>query len=193
MEDSQDGPLDLAAAARGQPASPAVPARLAGLPGRPAPGGEVSGQALPPATPAPPPSAAAPGAGADPAASPDEYEQAYGLVLQRQYDEAEMAFRQFLQGHPKDKMVPNALYWLGESYLRRSRYEDAAEQYLKVYQSHGQSRVAPDSLVKLATALRGMGQKDQACATLAEVGRKYPSAPADLRASVEREQKRAAC
>jgi TolA-binding protein len=57
----------------------------------------------------------------------------------------------------------------------------------------GQSRVAPDSLVKLASALRGMGQKEQACATLAEVGRKYPGASADVRASVERELKRTAC
>jgi tol-pal system protein YbgF len=174
MDGADAGPLDLSASARGAAAAPG-----------PSGGGAVTATALPP------PSTGSLGAKAGDV--PDEFEAAYTLVLQRQYDDAEMAFRSFLQGHPKDKMVPNALYWLGESYLRRNRYEDAAEQYLKIYQSHGQSKVAPDGLVKLATALRGMGQKEQACATLAEVSRKYPQATAEVRASVEREQKRTAC
>ncbi len=38
------------------------------------------------------------------------------------------------------------------------------------------SRLAPDSLLKLSLSLRGMGQPEQACATLAEIDRKYPDA-----------------
>ncbi len=89
--------------------------------------------------------------------------------------------------------MPNVLYWLGETYLRRSRYEDAADQYLKIYQNHASARVAPDGLLKLSLALRAMGHKDQACATLSEIGRKYPSASAEIKAGVERELKRANC
>ena len=35
-----------------------------------------------------------------------------------------------------------------------------------------------------------MKQKEMSCATLAEVGRKYPKAPATVKQGVEREQKR---
>lgn len=175
------GPLDLSASAKsgmGQGVMPSAPG--------PGPGVVATAPLPPPAT-----GSLEPGAGASETA--DEYEVAYSLVLNRRYDQAEMAFRSFLTGHPKDRMVPNALYWLGESYLQRKQFEDAAEQYLKIYQSHAQSKVAPDGLVKLAVALRGMGQKEQACATLAEVTRKYPQSSGEVRTSVEREQKLTAC
>lgn len=123
----------------------------------------------------------------------DPYENGIALMSARQYDQAEMAFRQFLTANPRSPNVSNAHYWLGESYLKRNRYTDAAEQYLTVYQQYPKASVAPDALVKLAVSLRGMGQKQQACATLAEVGRKYPSASSEVRGAVEREQKRAAC
>ena len=38
-----------------------------------------------------------------------------------------------------------------------------------------------------------MKQKEMACATLAEVGRKYPNAPRSVKQGVEREQKRVHC
>ena len=123
----------------------------------------------------------------------DAYENGMALMNARQFDQAEMAFRQFLTANPRSPNVSNAHYWLGESYLKRNRYTDAAEQYLTVYQTYPKSSVAPDALVKLAVSLRGMGQKQQACATLAEVGRKYPNASSDVRGAVQREQKRAAC
>lgn len=123
----------------------------------------------------------------------DPYENGMALLNARQYDQAEMAFRQFLTANPRSPNVSNAHYWLGETYLKRNRYTDAAEQYLTVYQTYPKATVAPDALVKLAVSLRGMGQKQQACATLAEVGRKYPNASSDVRGAVDREQKRAAC
>jgi tol-pal system protein YbgF len=179
MDDSPSGPMDLSASAKAGTGP-------GGMPAGPGPGVVATAPLPPPAT-----GSLGPNGGASD--SPDEYEAAYSLVLNRRYDQAEMAFRSFLTGHPKDRMVPNALYWLGESYLQRKQFEDAAEQYLKIYQSHSQSKVAPDGLVKLAVALRGMGQKEQACATLAEVTRKYPQSSGEVRTSVEREQKLTAC
>ncbi|PSC06953.1 tol-pal system protein YbgF [Alsobacter soli] len=123
----------------------------------------------------------------------DEYDLAYGLVLQRQYEQAEQAFKQFLQTHPRDKLAANATYWLGETYYRRGQYPDAVEQYLKVYKHYNSSGVAPESMLKLGLALRGMGQPDQACATLAEVARRYPNASGDVRANADRELKRGNC
>ena len=122
-----------------------------------------------------------------------DFEAAYGLIRERQYEKAEMSLRQFIQSHPRDRLVPKATYWLGESYLQRNRSREAAEQFLKVSTDYANSPVAPEAMLKLGASLHALGAKAQACATLAEVERKFPGAGAQVRQSVEREQKRARC
>jgi TolA-binding protein len=36
-----------------------------------------------------------------------DYEAAYAYILQRQYEQAEMGLRQFIQSHPRDALVPS--------------------------------------------------------------------------------------
>jgi tol-pal system protein YbgF len=122
-----------------------------------------------------------------------DYEAAYAYVLQRQYEQAEMSLRQFIQSHPRDGLVPAATYWLGESYLQRNRNREAAEQFLKVSTDYARSPQAPDAMLKLGASLTALGAREQACATLAELERKFPSASANVRQGVVREQKRARC
>ncbi|MDP4021646.1 tol-pal system protein YbgF [Methylobacterium sp. NEAU 140] len=134
-------------------------------------------------------SVAATGSG-DPSA---DYEAAVNLVRDRQYEQAEMGLRQFLQSHPRDGRVPGATYWLGESYLARGRNREAAEQFLKVSTDYARSTQAPDAMLKLGVSLAALGAREQACATLAELDRKFPNAAATVRQGVAREQKRARC
>ncbi|KQP92044.1 tol-pal system protein YbgF [Methylobacterium sp. Leaf117] len=122
-----------------------------------------------------------------------DYETAYAYILQRQYEQAEMGLRQFIQSHPRDALVPAATYWLGESYLQRNRNREAAEQFLKVSTDYARSAQAPDAMLKLGASLNALGAREQACATLAELERKFPSASASVRQGVSREQKRARC
>lgn len=122
-----------------------------------------------------------------------DYEMAYAYVLQRQYEQAEMSLRQFIQSHPRDTLVPAATYWLGESYLQRNRNREAAEQFLKVSTDYARSPQAPEAMLKLGTSLAALGAREQACATLAELERKFPSAGQSVRQGVSREQKRARC
>ena len=141
------------------------------------------------ALPARPPSVAATATG-DAAA---DYEAAYSLVQQRQYEQAEMGLRQFIQSHPRDGHVAAATYWLGESYLQRNRNREAAEQFLKVSTDYARSPQAPEAMLKLGASLNALGAREQACATLAELERKFPSATPSVRQGVAREQKRARC
>ncbi|WP_336485259.1 tol-pal system protein YbgF [Methylobacterium nigriterrae] len=122
-----------------------------------------------------------------------DYEAAYALVQQRQYEQAEMSLRQFIQSHPRDGHVPAATYWLGESYLQRNRNREAAEQFLKVSTDYARSPQAPEAMLKLGASLNALGAREQACATLAELERKFPSATPSVRQGVAREQKRARC
>ena len=122
-----------------------------------------------------------------------DFDSAYSYMTQRQYEEAEMGFRRFLQSHPRDKLVPDAMYWLGESYLQRNRTREAAEQFLNVSTDHPKSAKAPDALLKLGTSLNALGARDRACAVFAELDRKYPQASPVVRQGSEREQKRIKC
>lgn len=136
------------------------------------------------------PSVAATGA----APSPKEaYDRAYAYVLRKEYEQAEMGFRQFLQSYPRDRLAADATFWLGESYFQRQRYREAAEQFLKISRDYPKAGKAADSLLKLGMALNGLGARDQACATYAKVSVDYPSASNAVRQGVERERRRARC
>jgi TolA-binding protein len=64
---------------------------------------------------------------------------------------------------------------------------------LAVSTKYDKSGKAPDSLLRLGQSLAALNQKEAACATLAEVGRKYPHASAGVKRGVAQEQKRAHC
>jgi tol-pal system protein YbgF len=132
-------------------------------------------------------------AASGPASAKEAYDLAYASILRKEYEQAEMGFRQFLQSYPRDRLAVDATYWLGESYLQRKRYREAAEQFLKVSNDAPKSTKAPESLLRLGIALNGLGAKDQACATYAKVGVDYPSAPNSVRQGIERERRRSGC
>lgn len=129
-----------------------------------------------------------------PSAKPqDEYDLAYGYVLHKDYGLAEQAFNDFLRKYPTERLVPDATYWLGESQYQQQRYSEAAKSFLVVLTKHEQAGKAPDSLLRLGQSLAALNKKEAACATLAEVGRKYPKASASIKRNVTAEQKRVHC
>jgi tol-pal system protein YbgF len=123
----------------------------------------------------------------------EAYDLAYASVLRKEYEQAEMGFRQFLQSYPRDKLAADATYWLGESYLQRKRYREAAEQFLKITRENPRSAKAPDSLLRLGISLHGLGAKEQACATFAKVSVDYPAASNAVRQGIQRERRRSGC
>ena len=122
-----------------------------------------------------------------------DYDTAQALLERGDYEAAEMAFRSFLRGHSRDKLKPDAVFGLGESFYRRNRYREAAEQYLAVTTDHGKSGRAAEAMLKLGMSLRGLGATPEACGTYSEVTKKYPNASAAIRQAVDREKKRAQC
>jgi tol-pal system protein YbgF len=193
-------PLDLSTLSSNPPQPPAVmppgaaPATPAPMNGAPVTTRQPPVQSQLPASPR---NANAPDtrlATLPPSASPqDEYDMAYGYVLHKDYALAEQAFRDFLQKHPEERLVPDAQYWLGESLFQRQRYRDAAESFLAVSTKYEHAGKAPNALLRLGQSLAAMHQKEAACATLAEVGRKYPRASASVKRGVAQELKRAHC
>jgi tol-pal system protein YbgF len=121
------------------------------------------------------------------------YERGYGALLQRDYAGAATAFRQLIEGYPKDPLAGNAQYWIGESFYRRGQYKNAADAFLKGYKKYKFGDKAPETLLKLGMSLAELGQKDAACSTFGELKSKYPSAPAEVRDEANAERKKARC
>jgi len=127
------------------------------------------------------------------AAGPEElYKLTHEKLLRRQFDDAEIGFKQFLRKYPKHNLAGNAQYWLGETFYARRQYKLAAEAFLKGYQDYSKGPKAADSLVKLGMTLDRLGQQKQACAALVEAERRYPQAR-EVRKIAAKERTRVGC
>lgn len=122
-----------------------------------------------------------------------DFDAARALIQRGDNEGAEGAFREFLRAYPRDRRVADATFYLGESYLNRTRYREAAEHYLTVTSKFSNAPRAPEAMLKLGISLRGLGAKAEACGTFEQVPRKYPNASGAIRAAVEREKARAQC
>lgn len=128
------------------------------------------------------------------ASSPrEEYNAAVALLGRRDYEQAEIALRGFLQSHPRDRLVGDATHQLGEAMYQRRQYREAAEQFLKVSTDHPRASRAPSSLLRLGQSLNALGEREAACAAYAEFSRKYPNANQSTKTAVASEQRRANC
>lgn len=121
------------------------------------------------------------------------YEAGRAALDRGEFEQAELDFREFLKAHARDKLVPDAMYGLGEAYYARRKYTEAAEQYLNLTTKYGQSHRAPEAMLKLGMSLRALGSAQEACATLGEVVRRYPNASGSVKAAVARERSRSKC
>ena len=89
----------------------------------------------------------------------DEYDLAYGYVVQKNYGAAAETFRDFLHKYPGDRLTPDAQYWLGESLFDDQKYHDAAEAFLAVSTKYGTSAKAPDALLAARPIARRLGRE----------------------------------
>lgn len=172
------GGIPLASAAPGPGPVEAVPpqgARLGTLGADPKAAAAPAGDVLPPGS------------------AKDQYNYAFGLLRQANYDRAELAFAEFLKTHPDDGLAGNARYWLGETYYVRGNYLKAAEVFADNYKLDPQGAKAPDTLLKLGMALAQLDKGTQACVTFGELRKKFPKAPTAIKSSMDRERKRLSC
>jgi tol-pal system protein YbgF len=134
------------------------------------------------------------GAGIDFADAPkQQFNAAVDAYRAGQYAQAEEQFKAFLAANGTHRLAPDAIFYLGETYFQRSRPREAAEQYLKLSTDFGKSSRAPEGMLRLGQSLAMLGSNDQACATFAEVGKRYPTAAPPIKKSAEREMQKDHC
>ncbi|MGE4218899.1 MAG: tol-pal system protein YbgF [Alphaproteobacteria bacterium] len=93
----------------------------------------------------------------------EQYQYAYGLLQQRDFEGAERSLQAFITANPTHQLTGNAMYWLGETYYIRKNYAEAARVFLDGYQKFPKGNKAPDNLLKLGMSLAAVGEKEPAC------------------------------
>ena len=159
---------------------------------------KIKEAAKPPAKPVPAAPAPVPVAANVPSVLPqgtpkEQYNYAFGLLRQANYDKAELALQEFVKLHPQETLVGNARYWLGETFYVRAAYVQAAEVFLEGYQADPKGPKAPDSLLKLGMSLAGLDKKREACAAFDKLTKDFPKISAGIRNTVKREKQKNSC
>lgn len=121
------------------------------------------------------------------------FDLGYNHVQTGRYQDAEVALTKFSENYSDHPRMPEARFWLGESYLGRSQFKQAAEVYLDAQNRWPNSKFGPQTLLKLGVSLAGLNQRELACATFAKVTQKYPDSSRAVRRNVAYEQNAARC
>jgi len=123
----------------------------------------------------------------------EQYDRAFGLLRQANYDDASAAFKSYIDKNGNDKMIDNAKYWYAETYYVRGKFNDAAIAFADAFQQNPKGTKAPDSLLKLAMSLGAMEKTQDACGALDALKAKYPNASATIRDRANQERSRMKC
>jgi TolA-binding protein len=123
----------------------------------------------------------------------DEYNYGFRLWEAKFYPEAEQQLQLFASKYPKHARISYGLNLLGRAYLDDGKPREAAQWFLKNYQTDRKGARAADSLLYLADAMRQLKDTKRACIALGEFADGYPgdaagrlkSAYASIRAGVK--------
>lgn len=111
-----------------------------------------------------------------PTGSADELYSAGLTQYARQgYDEAVASFRAFAAQHPRDVRVPDARFWLADSYFAQQRYAEAIPEYEAVIGQYPASRRVPTAMLKQAQARLALGDR-AGCQSLRDLIGRFPQA-----------------
>lgn len=102
-----------------------------------------------------------------------DYDQAYGLLKERKFDEAEGAFDKFVENHPNNTLVANALYWSAEIGLIRGNLDKSTSHFRQIVNQYPEHNKAPDALYKLAVTEHRQGNNTEAKVLLNRVIDEY--------------------
>jgi tol-pal system protein YbgF len=122
------------------------------------------------------------------------YDAAMDFLRRNDWAAAEQALEAYLRDFPEHERSPAAGYWLGETHFVRQDYAEAAAAFARTYRTYGPTAPrAADTLLKLGMSLARLGDRDRACQTFDELGRRHDDAPAPVRQTLVRERAAYGC
>ena len=105
----------------------------------------------------------------------DQFQLAFDLLRNQRFEEAKTSFLLFISKNNDNALSGTAHYWLGEIYLLKKEFREAALILAEGYQKFPESIKAPDMLYKLSESLVLIDKKNDACSTLIKLDKEYPN------------------
>lgn len=96
------------------------------------------------------------------------------LVRAEKGEEGRLLLVKFLEVDPKSALVPNALYWIGESYYLEKNYAQAILSFKDVTRRFPKHHKAAAALLKIGMCYQMMGEKDNATLYLRALLKDHP-------------------
>lgn len=87
---------------------------------------------------------------------------------------AAAAFLRYTETYPAGAYTADAHFLRGEAEASQEAWSSAARAYLNSFSGDPNGARAPDALLKLGLSLEKLGQRDEACLTLQQVGVRFP-------------------
>ncbi|WP_137111499.1 tol-pal system protein YbgF [Rhodobacter sp. SY28-1] len=113
-----------------------------------------------------------------------DLDRAKEVLGQGDFPGAAALFATYAQSYPGGPLVPEAHYLRGEALTKTGDTGNAARAYLDAFSAAPEGPFAPDALLKLGEGLGALGQVQEACVTLAEVGNRFPGSMAATQSTV---------
>ncbi len=108
----------------------------------------------------------------------DVYATALHRLESRQPQAARKLLQAFIKQFPQTSLVPNALYWLGETHFDEDQFAQAILAFKKVPETYPRDPKAPDALFKIISCYLRLGDRQNATFYLGVLIREYPKSRA---------------
>jgi len=121
------------------------------------------------------------------------FSSALTLHDSRKLKESENKFSDFIEKYPNSSLLSNAFYWRAETKAGQENWIGAANDYLESFSISPSGEYSPKTLFGLGVSLGAIGEREQACLTLDEVGMRFPDIGAVLSQNIEKAKKLLSC
>jgi len=122
-----------------------------------------------------------------------EFEHAFTLLKNSDYEDAAQEFTAFIAKYPKNEQTGVAYYWLGETFYNRKIYNKAALNYLYSIKYFPEGTKADLCTYKLASSFAKLDRKQEACQSFNNFLERFKKAPSSLVSSAKEEIKKLGC
>ncbi len=104
----------------------------------------------------------------------DAYKKAKALYDNKSYDQAIVAFKGFKKKYKHSQYVPNAIFFIAQSYFKKGSYDQAIINYDYLINTYPKSSKIADALVKEGISFVKLGDKIDGKYMLKKVIEQYP-------------------
>lgn len=102
------------------------------------------------------------------------YTKAYNFFSDKQYAKSLIFFSSFINDYKDSILIPNATFWIAESYYMQKEYRLALKEYLKILKTYEKSIKVSESLLKVAKIYLKLGKNDLSKAYIKELNLRFP-------------------